>query len=36
MKQQITTFEQLYDRVNEEGIYVIEDLHTSYMKFTGG
>ena len=36
MKQQITTFEQLYDKVSDEGIYLIEDLHTSYMKFYGG
>jgi Methyltransferase domain len=36
MKQQITTFEQLYDKVKDDGIYLIEDLHTSYMKFYGG
>jgi hypothetical protein len=36
MKQQITTFEQLYDKVSDDGIYLIEDLHTSYMKFYGG
>jgi len=36
MKQQITTFQQLYDKVKDDGVYLIEDLHTSYMKFYGG
>ena len=36
MKQQKTTFEELFDKVKEDGLYVIEDLHTSYMKFYGG
>jgi hypothetical protein len=36
MKQQIMTFEQLYDKVKEDGVYLIEDLHTSYLKFYGG
>ncbi len=30
MHQQIISFEELYDHVNEEGIYLCEDLHTSY------
>jgi Methyltransferase domain len=36
MKQQIMTFEQLYDKVKEDGVYLIEDLHTSFLKFYGG
>ena len=36
MKQQITTFQQLYDKVKDDGVYLIEDLHTSYLKFYGG
>ena len=36
MKQQITTFQELYDKVKDDGVYLIEDLHTSYMKFYGG
>jgi cephalosporin hydroxylase len=30
MKQQIITFEEMYDHVKEDGIYLCEDLHTSY------
>lgn len=30
MNQQIITFEELFDYVKDEGIYLCEDLHTSY------
>jgi Methyltransferase domain len=36
MKQQITSFETLFPAVKSGGIYVIEDLHTSYWKEFGG
>ncbi len=36
MKQQITTFESLFDKVKDDGIYLCEDLHTSYFKYFGG
>lgn len=36
MKQQIVSFEQLYDHVADNGIYLCEDLHTSYWKSHGG
>lgn len=36
MKQQLTTFEYLFDKVKEGGIYLCEDLHTSYFKYFGG
>lgn len=36
MKQQITSFEELYDHIKEEGVYLCEDLHTSYYKSYGG
>lgn len=37
MKQQITTFEILFPQIKENGIYLCEDLHTSYwLKFGGG
>lgn len=37
MKQQIITFEELFDHVKENGVYLAEDLHTSYwLKFGGG
>lgn len=35
MKQQITTFEELYDRVKEGGTYMVEDTGTSYSSFGG-
>jgi 23S rRNA U2552 (ribose-2'-O)-methylase RlmE/FtsJ len=36
MKQQIITFNNLFDHVTENGIYICEDLHTSYWKTFGG
>ncbi len=36
MKQQIITFNYLFDHVTENGIYICEDLHTSYWKHFGG
>lgn len=36
MKQQIHTYEELFPRVTAEGVYLIEDLHTSYWKRWGG
>ena len=36
MKQQITTFNFLFDHIKEDGIYVCEDLHTSYWFEYGG
>lgn len=36
MKQQIVTMEELFDLVDDDGIYLCEDLHTSYMKEYGG
>jgi len=35
-KQQITTFKSLFDHVKDDGIYICEDLHTSYFKHFGG
>ncbi len=36
MEQQIVTFEELYDHVDENGVYLCEDLHTSYWAQYGG
>ena len=37
MKQQKVTFEELFPHIKEEGVYLCEDLHTSYwMSFGGG
>ena len=36
MDQQITSFEHLYHYVDENGIYLVEDLHTSYWREYGG
>lgn len=36
MKQQINTFEVVYPYVNNGGVYLVEDLHTSYWKRYGG
>lgn len=36
MQQQIIAFEELFDLLNDGGIYLCEDTHTSYMKNFGG
>ncbi|MBU0829352.1 MAG: class I SAM-dependent methyltransferase [Gammaproteobacteria bacterium] len=36
MAQQIISFEELYHHVRRDGLYVCEDLHTSYWKEWGG
>jgi hypothetical protein len=36
MEQQIATFEELYPHVQPNGVYLCEDLHTSYMAEYGG
>ena len=36
MKQQINTFEVLFPHIDENGVYLCEDLHTSYWKRFGG
>lgn len=36
MRQQIATFEQLFPHISPHGIYVCEDLHTSYWWEWGG
>lgn len=36
MNQQIVTFEELYDWISEDGIYLCEDVHTSYWDAFGG
>lgn len=36
MKQQIATFEELFPHVAPDGVYLCEDLHTSYWKEFGG
>lgn len=36
MNQQITTYEQVIDHVSDNGIYLCEDLHTSYWDNFGG
>ena len=36
MKQQINTFEELFYKVEENGVYLCEDLHTSYWYGFGG
>jgi limonene-1,2-epoxide hydrolase len=36
MRQQIHTFEELFDKVIPTGTYLIEDLHTSYWRHFGG
>ena len=36
MQQQIITFEELYDHIKPGGVYLCEDLHTSYWVEYGG
>jgi hypothetical protein len=36
MNQQIITFEEMFDHVKEDGVYLCEDLHTSYWLNYGG
>ena len=36
MEQQINTFEVLFPHISKNGIYLCEDLHTSYWKRFGG
>ena len=36
MRQQIVTFEQMFPRLATDGIYLVEDLHTSYWPEYGG
>ncbi len=36
MQQQINTFEVMFPAIHEEGIYLCEDLHTSYWDKWGG
>lgn len=36
MEQQIVTFEEMFDHIAEDGIFLSEDLHTSYWKNYGG
>jgi len=36
MPQQIATFEELFPKVMANGVYLVEDLHTSYWRDWGG
>lgn len=36
MRQQIATFEELFGHVADDGVYLCEDLHTSYWPHWGG
>lgn len=36
MQQQINTFEELFPRIDQNGVYLCEDLHTSYWPDFGG
>ena len=36
MEQQIATFEELFPALNSPGVYLVEDLHTSYWDEYGG
>ena len=36
MGQQIATFEELYPHMAQDGVFLIEEVHTSYRKYYGG
>ena len=36
MKQQMHTFEELFPHISHDGVYLVEDLHTSYFSDCGG
>jgi len=36
MKQQINTFEEIFNHIDKNGVYLCEDLHTSYWPGWGG
>jgi len=36
MRQQIITFEEMFEHISNEGIYLCEDCHTSYWSAYGG
>ena len=36
MDQQVTTFRELFDHIADDGVYLCEDLHTSYFPEFGG
>ena len=36
MKQQINTYEELFSHIEKNGVYLCEDLHTSYWSEYGG
>ncbi len=36
MEQQLTTFEEMFEAVAEDGVYLVEDVHTSYWPEYGG
>lgn len=36
MNQQITTFEEMYSHISTDGVYLCEDVHTSYFEEFGG
>jgi hypothetical protein len=36
MEQQIVTYEELFDHIKKDGVYLCEDLHTSYWDDWGG
>ena len=36
MNQQIISFEELFDHVKNDGVYLCEDIHTSYWLYFGG